>query len=69
MLFKKAILRKPKDCFFLSARRLCFPDKFCPANRAGNLDFSFAARDAQFIFAFGAFYNTDDPYHAIVRPW
>lgn len=58
MLFKKAILRllrKPKDCFFLSARRLCFPDKFCPANRAGNLDFSFAAWDAQFIFAFGAF--------------
>ena len=41
--------------FSPSAGPSCFPDKFRPANRAGNLDFSFSARDAQFIFAFGAF--------------
>ena len=41
--------------FSPSAGPSCFPDKLRPANRAGNLDFPFSARDAQFIFTFGAF--------------
>ena len=40
---------------FLRSFLLCFFNKFCMANRAGNLNFPFSTRNAQCTFAIGAF--------------
>ena len=40
---------------FLRSFLLCFFNKFCMANRAGNLNFPFSTRNAQRVFAVRAF--------------